>query len=433
MPVNPQDYNIKLLLGYPMSGRFVPPEWAITLQSMVWPMNTNYVIFPVKGAPREEARTSIIDKAIELGAEYVAMLDDDVVPPADALPVMLQQLEQHDQFDVIFAICPSKADNPECMVWKKESGGPFWKWKLGEVFEIAEAATACFMVRTSLFTKLEKPWFRDLVTLKEREEAGMPGLDLGDRRSGTMTDDIYFCRKAKKSGARMLAHGGLLCDHYDQKGKVFRMPKDSYPFWPNVPNIMDIRDAMKIFGWMSPEELAWLAQWAKVSKNIVEIGSFLGRSTKCLAQNTKGTVTAVDTWLGDSDTKASGQGISDTLPEGYLYDEFLKNMEDQENVIPMKMTSLEAAAQCAKEGKKFDMIFIDARHRYEDVKADILAWRPLLSPGGMLCGHDYDKRLKDEAIWKEVIQAVDELVPNVLMGPEKIWCAPVEHLAAVAK
>jgi hypothetical protein len=45
-----------------------------------------------------------------------------------------------------------------------------------------------------------------------------------------MTDDIYFCQKVKAAGFNILAHGGVLCGHYDVKtNKIFTLPEDSYP------------------------------------------------------------------------------------------------------------------------------------------------------------------------------------------------------------
>jgi hypothetical protein len=94
---------------------------------------------------------------------------------------------------------------------------------------------------------------------------------------------------------------------------------------------------------------------------------------------------------------------------------FHESMEPLTNYVPMVMTSAEAARQLSDT--RFDMVFIDADHDYGKVKEDILAWRPLLVPGGLLCGHDYS--------WEEwgvgVIRAVDELLPDRQVGPESIW------------
>lgn len=58
-----------------------------------------------------------------------------------------------------------------------------------------------------------------------------------------------------------------------------------------------------------------------------------------------------------------------------------------------------------KNGTKFDFIFIDADHSYEQVYKDIVGCRELLSPNGIISGHDYGS-------WEGVARAVHELLPE---------------------
>lgn len=180
---------------------------------------------------------------------------------------------------------------------------------------------------------------------------------------------------------------------------------------------MNIEKALTLPGWMSAPELTWLAEQASKANLIVEVGAWMGRSTRAMADATKGVVIAVDTWDGSAENQEELKG----KPENYLFDEFLANLGDQirsGHVIPYRGRSLEAAANYAMSKMRFDMVFIDASHDYENVKADILAWRPLVRPGGLLCGHDYDWG------WPGVVHAVHELidpVPNQAAGGSSIW------------
>jgi len=85
--------------------------------------------------------------------------------------------------------------------------------------------------------------------------------------------------------------------------------------------------------------------------------------------------------------------------------------------VPMRMTSLEAAAEC--ENNSFDFVYIDASHEYEDVKADIKAWLPKVKKGGIIAGDDYNSR--------QVSRAVHEILGNVQQLNRFTWKTQVPH------
>lgn len=174
--------------------------------------------------------------------------------------------------------------------------------------------------------------------------------------------------------------------------------------------IPQIRVASRIQGFMAPFELQWLARQAQSRALTAEIGSWRGRSTRALADNTSGLVFAIDPWLPTPPLRH----FTDSQPPGWLYHEFRENLRDLKNIVCMKMDSLSAAKVLA--GLRFDMIFIDGDHSYSACRSDILAWRPLLVPGGLLCGHDYDTA-------DGVRQAVDELLGETDHPAGFIWAA----------
>jgi predicted O-methyltransferase YrrM len=159
--------------------------------------------------------------------------------------------------------------------------------------------------------------------------------------------------------------------------------------------MVSLERALKIDGWMSREELEWLATMAKSCPFIVEIGSHKGRSTAALVDNTTGGVVAVDTWADEA-----------------VFQEFIKH--NKKKAIVYRTDSLTAAKMLTLPGGA-DFIFIDADHSYEAVRADIAAWRRRLVPGGLIAGHDYD------AHWPGVMRAVDEAYPGRLRGAGSIW------------
>lgn len=139
---------------------------------------------------------------------------------------------------------------------------------------------------------------------------------------------------------------------------------------------------------------------------MVEVGSWMGRSTACMGEFIKNSnknvkFYAVDTFEGD--TFEEQKRIVAELKEqnSSLFEVFKNNLEQcgvNEYVIPIQSTSLEAANQF--EDNSLDFVHIDASHLYEDAIEDIRAWYPKVKPGGLITGDDYP--------WPGVRKAVQE-------------------------
>lgn len=199
---------------------------------------------------------------------------------------------------------------------------------------------------------------------------------------------------------------------------------------PPPPSAVDIAAgrAVAIQGWMALPELRWLAARAAACTGpIIEVGSWLGRSTMALSA-APGPVYAVDHWLGSKGEVVDGAGMPGShalaaqLGQAGMLAQFKANLRDCPNVVAVCADSAAAVAKLAAllGGTKAAMCFIDSGHTYAEVAADIAAYRPLLAPGGLLCGHDY------ALPWAGVMAAVDKHVPNrAVMDSGSIWYATV--------
>jgi glycosyltransferase involved in cell wall biosynthesis len=146
--------------------------------------------------------------------------------------------------------------------------------------------------------------------------------------------------------------------------------------WPSIDSIEGLLT--------SPAQERWLFEAARSlpsSGNIVEIGSFKGRSTSCLAYGCRGTgkhVFAIDTFDGNDVDFHRRQ----------FFEEFMKNLEERslsEYVVPLKGVSAEVARAW---DRPIDLLFIDGSHQYEDVVADFSGFFRHVIPGGIVAVHD---------------------------------------------
>ena len=176
----------------------ISPE---TFKSIYAQDTTEHTVFEfVKGYDCARARNVIAEIALQQDAEYVLMVDSDVVLPSSALRLLLEN-----PVDIKLGVYPRK----------NTSTGQTEIFKLGnkdfvdannlnmseiskrECFDIKGGGLGCALIRTEVFKKIPQPWFKYVQ------------YDNG----ALLSEDNYFCWQAAEAGCKIQVDTGVLCGH----------------------------------------------------------------------------------------------------------------------------------------------------------------------------------------------------------------------------
>lgn len=151
-------------------------------------------------------------------------------------------------------------------------------------------------------------------------------------------------------------------------------PKEKFlfPDWfsPRIPNFENIKSKLS------------------VRKNVLEIGSFEGRSTCWILKNflqPDGTIICVDTFEGSPEHQP--EHLS-SLEARWKHNTGLSVGKNQ-ICKPYKNTSYNALAQLITEKARFDFIYVDGGHTASEVLTDACMSWDLLNVGGIMLFDDY--------------------------------------------
>lgn len=177
-------------------------------------------------------------------------------------------------------------------------------------------------------------------------------------------------------------------------------------------------------GWGSTQAIFERVLAQTRPSSIIEVGSWKGASAIHMAEvavrlDLNVTILCVDTWLAGKRAYVDHSFIEDTLPRGgslRLLQIFMTNVVRhglQDRIFPMPSTSLDAAEQLAFMQVSADVIYIDAGHSENEVRQDIEAYWPILRPGGIMIGDDYNPD-----VWPGVVKAADEFAARMGLAIE---------------
>jgi hypothetical protein len=247
----------KVVIAYPFGGRPVPCDWHLAVRSLQLLTNARVVeifrrsYFDGKKwtIPLEDSQTSLVEEAQRLEAQYILFIEDDTVPPPAVVPELTRVLDTNPDVMCCGGIYTTRQNPPEPIVYTEPGGGPFWNWRIGDIFPCWSMGFGCQMVRMELFKLMPKPWFKEI---KMREEL-MPFKDLFpddiDERITKVgvSTDMFFFTKLAHYGFKALAHGGVLPIHWDViSNQAYWLPKDTPPTKNVIVNGVE-------YGWTKPE------------------------------------------------------------------------------------------------------------------------------------------------------------------------------------
>ncbi len=148
-----------------------------------------------------------------------------------------------------------------------------------------------------------------------------------------------------------------------------------------------------------------LQDWCLAHPNqtcrILEVGSWAGGSALLWAEvlsevhGGNGEIFCVDPWRGyfemDHHRSRHYRVMRDALETGAIFQLFLHNVRTsgyQQIIVPLRGTSRQVFPCLADE--RFQLVFIDGSHFYEDALFDIDQARRLVADGGLICGDDLE-------------------------------------------
>jgi len=146
------------------------------------------------------SRTLLVEECLENDrSKYIFFIDSDVFIPENALALLLQGGK-----DMSTGIYWTKSDPPEPVIYKDLHLGPYFDFPKNALFKIAAAGLGCCLIKTEVFRKVPKPWFK---YVKEN-----------------ISEDFYFFAKAKKHGYDLWCDSRVKCMHLKED-----VPQKFYP------------------------------------------------------------------------------------------------------------------------------------------------------------------------------------------------------------
>jgi GT2 family glycosyltransferase len=143
------------------------------------------------------ARNKIVYKALTEKFDYIFFMDSDMEFPSATLDRLLRHKK-----DIAggFYLRKKKGYLPNAFKLGFSNGTKLLTEFVTDFKEVEAIGTGCLLIKTEVFNDIPKPWF-EYEVIKDSPDCHMA------------TEDVVFCRKAKKAGYKIYCDGSIACGH----------------------------------------------------------------------------------------------------------------------------------------------------------------------------------------------------------------------------
>jgi len=153
---NKTKWRSPILIGVATEG-WIRYEWANARYAQVIPINWSASGFDINytalGFSIDDAYNLMVKQALELGVEWLLIVEDDVILPPDCFLRMNKYIKKAD-IPIVSGLYFSKGNPSEPLVFRGRGNGCYYKWKMGDKVWCDGLPMGCLLIHMSILKKV---------------------------------------------------------------------------------------------------------------------------------------------------------------------------------------------------------------------------------------------------------------------------------------
>jgi len=180
----------------------------------------NLSIIAQGGFRLDHMRNQLVETAIKYEQTHILFLDTDMTFPKETIQWMVEDLEQNEDqgVEAITGLYTWKKKPFLPHIYSKydEDSGAFLvagNFPLDNLFKVEAAGTGILMLKTSIFDRVDKPYFKFGEPEKPKYTGAAGEVEI--KHPMRLGEDMYFCLKARPL---ILCDPRISCKHFKKEG-----------------------------------------------------------------------------------------------------------------------------------------------------------------------------------------------------------------------